>query len=196
MDKFKIGDKVNFVVERSLLSGVITKFYKNTYNEEECSIKTEIKTFPHILLQRVSKINDEDDLIKKIADLEAKLDETKKALNTISAKYEKKSKQIFEAIKRQEECSDAYDLLSKENEQLKHQLAEKEKEIEELKKEIRDELVDNDMAILELQQSQNQTAIEELEKVKEFIIKNNEPTKKMTNITRFINQQINDLRGE
>jgi predicted site-specific integrase-resolvase len=73
MEKFKIGDKVNFVVERSLLSGVITKFYKNTYNEEECSIKTEIKTFSHILLQRVSKINNEDDLIKKIAYLEEQL---------------------------------------------------------------------------------------------------------------------------
>lgn len=80
MDKFKIGDKVNFVVERSLLSGVITKFYKNTYNEEECSIKTEIKTFPHILLQRVSKINDEDDLIKKIAELESKLIEKEKEI--------------------------------------------------------------------------------------------------------------------
>ena len=43
MDKFEIGDKVNFVVERSLLSVVITKLYKNIYNEEECSIKTEIK---------------------------------------------------------------------------------------------------------------------------------------------------------
>ena len=43
---------------------------------------------------------------------------------------------------------------------------------------------------------QNQTAIEKLEKVRTFITVNNEPTRKMTAITRFINQQINDLRSE
>ena len=108
MNKFKIGDKVNFVLERSLLSGVITKFYKNTHNEEECSIKTEIKTFPHILLRRVSKINDEDDLIKKIADLEAKLAESEK------------EKDYYQ---------DLYFISIKGQEKLKQQLAEKEKEI-------------------------------------------------------------------
>lgn len=36
----------------------------------------------------------------------------------------------------------------------------------------------------------------EMEKTKDFIIKNNEPTKKMTAITRFINQQISELKGD
>ena len=49
--------------------------------------------------------------------------------------------------------------------ELQQQLVEKDKEIEELKKELRDELVDNNMAILELQQSQKQLAIEELKKI-------------------------------
>ena len=64
----KIGDKVNFVVERSLLTGIITKFYKNEYNHEECSVKTEHKTYPHILLHRVSKIEElnEKELEKQI----------------------------------------------------------------------------------------------------------------------------------
>lgn len=57
-NNLKIGDKVNFVVERSLLTGIITKFYKNEYNHEECSVKTEHKTYPHILLHRVSKVKE------------------------------------------------------------------------------------------------------------------------------------------
>lgn len=123
MDKFKIGDKVNFVVERSLLSGVITKFYKNTYNEEECSIKTEIKTFPHILLQRVSKINDEEDLIKKIADLEAKLAESDRELKL--------------AQKLHTELFLSYEKLKDNSEQLKQQLAEERKKVvQEIKEQI------------------------------------------------------------
>ena len=64
---------------------------------------------------------------KQLAYLEAKLAEKEKALNTISSKYEKKSEQIFKIIKNREECSNAYNLLSKENDQLKQQLAESEK---------------------------------------------------------------------
>ena len=74
----------------------------------------------------------------KITDLEAKLAESEKAFDTISAKYEKKSKQIFETIKCQEACSDAYDLLSKENDQLKQQLKEKDKVIENLRIDLKD----------------------------------------------------------
>ena len=126
MNKFKIGDKVNFVLERSLLSGVITKFYKNTHNEEECSIKTEIKTFPHILLRRVSKINDEDDLIKKIADLEAELAKSKQEANNWKQKFEsseERNKQMTDnGVK-------ALELKNEKIKELKQQLAEKEKEI-------------------------------------------------------------------
>lgn len=57
-NNLKIGDKVKFIVERSLLTGTITKFYKNEYNHEECSVKTEYKTYPHILLHRVSKVKE------------------------------------------------------------------------------------------------------------------------------------------
>lgn len=99
--------------------------------------------------------------------------------------------------------------LEKENEQLKQQLAEKEKEIENLKKEIRDELVDNNMAILELQQSQNQTAIAELEKVKEIVLKEVERIEEIYTdgfqsgfnccyvfMKKQIDQQIKSLKGE
>ena len=50
-------------------------------------------------------------------------------------------------------------------------------------------------AYKQLEQSQNETAINKLEKVKEFIIKNNEPTRKITAITKFINCQIQELQG-
>lgn len=67
-NNLKIGDKVKFIVERSLLTGTITKFYKNEYNHEECSVKTEYKTYPHILLHRVSKVKElnEEEIEKQI----------------------------------------------------------------------------------------------------------------------------------
>lgn len=86
---------------------------------------------------------------------------------------------------------------AKEIERLREQLAEKKKEIEELKKEIRDELVDNNMAILELQQSQNQTAIAVLEKLNEEF---NQPYADDVytggQIEIIINEQIAELKGE
>lgn len=88
MSNLKIGDKVEFVVGTSLCTGTITKFYKNYYNREECSIKTEIGTYPHILLERVSKIEDSSALNEKdkqIADLQHRLNVAKKALSTAVA---------------------------------------------------------------------------------------------------------------
>ncbi len=67
-NNLKIGDEVNFVVGTSLLTGIITKFYKNESNHEECSVKTEYKTYPHILLRRVSKVKElnEEEFEKQI----------------------------------------------------------------------------------------------------------------------------------
>jgi chromosome segregation ATPase len=94
--------------------------------------------------------------------------------------------------------------------QLKQQLAEKEKEIRGYEHELEnyehelevyknnDNIYANNIRSFanKNKRERNQTAIAELEKVKEFIIKNNEPTKKMTAITRFINQQISELKGD
>ena len=77
MSNLKIGDKVNFVLGTSLLTGTITKFYKNYYNREECSVKTEVGIYPHILLHRVKKIEDNsvlDEKDKQIIDLQHQLD--------------------------------------------------------------------------------------------------------------------------
>lgn len=142
MSKFEIGDKVNFVVERSLLSGVITKFYKNPYGKEECSIKTEIKTFPHILLQRVKKVSDEDDLISKIANLEAKLAESEKSNEYFADRVEKADKEIKEIYKKYNKLVEEYNNLKEEVDnnfvdgqkynELKQQLAEKEEQLNNL----------------------------------------------------------------
>ena len=84
MSNLKIGDKVKFVLGTSLLTGTITKFYKNPYNRrDECSVKTEVKTYSHILLHRVSKIEDNQILEEKntqIADLQHRLKVAEKAL--------------------------------------------------------------------------------------------------------------------
>lgn len=161
MDKFKIGDKVNFVVERSLLSGVITKFYKNTYNEEECSIKTEIKTFPHILLQRVSKINDEDDLIKQIADLEAKLAESKQETNDWKQRFES-SEERFKTFNSNGVI--ALNLKNEKIEKLKQQLEESDSY------KLRIELAgaDEEIARLREENEKLKTEIEEIKKLKEI----------------------------
>lgn len=50
--------------------------------------------------------------------------------------------------------------------------------------------------IIYLRNERTKFAIQELEKVRTFITVNNEPTRKMTAITRFINQQIKSLKGE
>lgn len=91
MNNLKIGDKVNFVLGTSLLTGTITKFYKNPYNRDECSVKTEVKTYSHILLHRVSKIEDNQILEEKdaqITDLQHKLEVAEIAFNNLYEKFE------------------------------------------------------------------------------------------------------------
>lgn len=95
------------------------------------------------------------------------------------------------------------DCLKQENENLKLQLAEKEKENSVLKAVI-DKNKTGQFGAVHICNAISEfyeplvkdMIIAELEKVKDFIIKNNEPTPKMTKITRFINQQIRTLKGE
>lgn len=143
---------------------------------------------------------------QKVDDLEAKLEESEKAFDTICAKYEKKSEQIFEIIKRHEECSDAYSLLSKENDQLKQQLAEKDGEIEKLKiilsmqavqvpKEQRVNLITANC----VQYNPNQTAIAELEKLRNYLPNIALDISDMVSyryLKKQIDQQINNLRSK
>lgn len=91
--ELKIGDKVNFVVGTSLLEGIITKFYKNEYNHEECSVKTEYKTYPHILLHRVSKVKTED-----IDGLKKQLQEKDKEIETLKKALELSCERISELL--------------------------------------------------------------------------------------------------
>ena len=126
---------------------------------------------------------------KKITDLEAKLAESEKLKDDAMYNYAWLNQDLSdtkEQLKIEKDVykilSDNYNTLSSAYVQLKQQLAEKETAV--ISKMENGET------------SQNQTAIAELEKVKVFIIKNNEPTKKMTAITRFINQQIKELKGE
>lgn len=93
---------------------------------------------------------------------------------------------------------DVVNKLNKENKQLKQQLVEKEKELAYMTKQAKKF---NNEAQKYYEDAycnsfQNQKAIAELEKVRTFITVNNEPTRKMTAITRFINQQIKTLKGE
>ena len=85
-NEIQIGDKVKFIVGTSLLTGVITKFYKNSYGDEECSVKTEFNTssgkinqkiFPHILLHRVSKIEGKDE-VETVREMRQQIEDLKK----------------------------------------------------------------------------------------------------------------------
>lgn len=116
--------------------------------------------------------------------------------------FEKVSKRVYE----QKEYAEKILRMSTSEEhqeilQLKQQLAEKEKQIATLMEAVdaRDKEIEALAIVLNRECvacKPTQKAIAFLEEVKEFIIKNNEPTKKMTAITRFINQQINELKGE
>lgn len=91
-------------------------------------------------------------------------------------------------------CPNCYDYFK----QLKQQLVEKEKELAYMTKQAKKF---NNEAQKYYEDAycnsfQNQKAIAELEKVRTFITVNNEPTGKMTAITRFINRQIKTLKGE
>ena len=155
MNKFKIGDNVNFVKGRMMYSGKITKFYKNYHNREECSVATEVGTFPHILLQKVAKIKDSsfvDEKDKQIADLEAKLAD--------------RTEQLKIALK-------DFNDIQKENDKLAQQLAEKD---ELLKQKIGDmkstdfiKMCIKSGYVVEAKENDNQKAIEEIEKIKKEI---------------------------
>ena len=108
MNKFKIGDNVNFVKDRMMYSGKITKLYKNYYNREACSVATEVGTFPHILLQKVAKIKDSsfvDEKDKQIAELQHKLKVADKALEIQNKSLEKCEQWLWE----DEELLDNYE---------------------------------------------------------------------------------------
>ena len=93
-----------------------------------------------------------------------------------------------------------------EIQQLKQQLAEKDKEIERLKNlfELNNEVVINqgkemfDLRVQVLQQKQNQTqlAIQELEKVKEWLEPKYFDYEQINYLSKIIDQQIKKLKGE
>lgn len=123
MDNLKIGNRVNFIVERSLLKGIITKFYKNSYGRDECSVKVDFangsksKTFAHISLHRVTKIND-DEKDQQVAELKKQLEEKDKKITELE--------ELTDSI-----VSTAYYKLAKvaEVKKLKDQLKSQPKEI-------------------------------------------------------------------
>ena len=127
----------------------------------------------------------------EIQELKAKLAESEKAFDTICAKYEKKSKQIFEIIKRHEECSDAYSLLSKENDQLKHQLEEEKNRNKKLNHEAQKYYED-----AYCNGFQNKKAIEQLAKVKEWLEPKYFDKEQIYYLAKAIDQQIAELKGE
>ena len=96
-------------------------------------------------------------------------------------------------------CPNCYDYFK----QLKRQLEEKDKEIEKLKQELEETNAGYDFtyeqsseAIKELKQNQTKLAIQELEKVKNFICDYSEITGQAWNHTlRFLNNRIKELKG-
>ena len=98
--------------------------------------------------------------------------------------------------------------LEKENNQLNQQLAEKEKEIKQLKLDLGMFKSTNEFinrygiekareVLLQSEKTRNQTAIEVLEKVKEYYISNVQWTRhKGMSMLEFIDQQIKSLKGE
>ena len=95
-------------------------------------------------------------------------------------------------------CPNCYDYFK----QLKQKLAEKDKEIESIKQQLEETNAGYDFtyeqsieAIKELKQNQTQLAIEELEKVKNFICDYSEITGQAWNHTlRFLNNRIKELK--
>ena len=121
--------------------------------------------------------------------------------NFICSKCNKiiKNGQICFYVKRKIFCSKCYIQDVKENDKLKQKLEEKDKEIERLKNlfELNNEVVINqgkeifDLRVQVLQQKQNQTqlAIQELEKVKNFV-------DGRTYCANYIKKRIKELKGE
>lgn len=129
-NEIQIGDKVKFVVGTSLLTGFITKFYKNSYGDEECSVKTELNTlsgkinqkiFPHILLHRVSKIEGKDEV------------EAVREMRQQTVDLEQENKQLKEQLAEQIDYKDEYYHYWQET---KKELAIREKAFELCRKEF------------------------------------------------------------
>ena len=143
---------------------------------------------------------------KQIADLEAKLAESEKKVDEF---HDKLLDEIQNKVDREVELTNCLNNVVDERDQLKQQLAEKEKEIEELKKGVykvtlgttpsnQIDFTENFYVI------QNQIAIDELEKVKEFCNKINEINQRngfqkepnLENLVTIIERRIKSLKGE
>lgn len=101
------------------------------------------------------------------------------------------------------DLTNLYSQYAEENKQLKQQLEEKDKEIEHLKDavnmcqsikryDIGEMLTEN----IKLKQNQTQLAIQELEKVKEWLEPKYFDYEQINYLTRIIDNQIKELKGE
>lgn len=138
-NEIQIGDKVKFVVGTSLLTGVITKFYKNSYGDEECSVKTELNTlsgkinqkiFPHILLHRVSKIEGKDEvevvreMKQQIVDLEQENKQLKQQLTEKDKEINKLSKEHFEMFGDMKDYKNLWLAEQRKNKEIRKQVCD------------------------------------------------------------------------
>lgn len=128
-------------------------------------------------------------LIKELTDEINRLREELSEYEDINKKVAEHSQSVDKAL------DDSCDVIRN----LKQQLAEKNKEIEEIKDGQKDICLRcGGLTHKEYEQSQNQTAIDELEKVIEFMKIENELgfKKSAMEIFMFIDQRINTLKGE
>lgn len=132
---------------------------------------------------------------KRIVNL---LNQQDKEIKTLKTKFEDRKKFCISQVKCQQ---DLINKLLEENQQLKQQLSDEEKahdlcidsfneECEKLRKQIKFEIEARE----KFKQSQNQKAIEELEKVIDFI-RNADKTPQYWDIGQFISNKIKDLKG-
>lgn len=127
----------------------------------------------------------------------------RQTINELKQQLEEKDQQIKKRVMVYEK---QFIVQTNEIYSLKQQLAEKDKEIERLKNlfELNNEVVINqgkeifDLRVQVLQQKQNQTqlAIQELEKVKEWLEPKYFDYEQINYLTRIIDQQIKELKGE
>lgn len=113
------------------------------------------------------------------------------------------NEQIAEMTDNQNQTMRYLNRIRDENKQLKQQLEEKDKEIEHLKDavnmcqsikryDIGEMLTEN----IKLKQNQTQLAIQELEKVKEWLEPKYFDYEQINYLTRIIDNQIKELKGE
>ena len=150
------------------------------------------------------KLIDEDPMYFDLYDnLKKKYFESPNDIVKVLNQQDTRIKELEEALKKaniNNYLTDYY-LVEKENQQLKQQLSDEEKahdfcidsfneECEKLRKQIKFE----SEARERFKQSQNQNAIEELEKVIDFI-RNADKTPQYWDIGQFISNKIKDLKG-